>query len=104
MVIEVYIVVNIVRQTKIIKKNLILCADIMFTAFLIQNIGNYQARFERFIKGRKMDEFEVLGYARKSLHDFSNEVLKKVKCFKYKNKDKEELARLNNSSKFKYFY
>ena len=51
-----------------------------------------------------MDEFEVLGYARKSLHDFSNEVLKKVKCFKYKNKDKEELARLNNSSKFKYFY
>lgn len=59
------------------KKNLILCVDVMFTAFLAQNIGNYQARFERFIKGLKIDGFEVLGYARKSPRNLTNEALKK---------------------------
>lgn len=59
------------------ENNLILCVDVMFIVFLAQNIGNYQARFERFIKRLKMDGFEVLGYARKSPHDLSNEALKK---------------------------
>ncbi|KAG1175249.1 hypothetical protein G6F46_012331 [Rhizopus delemar] len=42
-----------------------------------QNIGNYQTRFERFVKGLKMDGFEVFGYARKSPHKLSSEALKK---------------------------
>ena len=35
----------------------------MFITFLAQNIGNYQDRYERFIKGLKTDGFEVHGYA-----------------------------------------
>ncbi|KAG0950625.1 hypothetical protein G6F57_006080 [Rhizopus arrhizus] len=45
--------------------------------FLAQNISSYQARFARFIEGLRMDGFEVLGYARKSLHDLSSKALKK---------------------------
>ncbi|KAI9019463.1 hypothetical protein CLU79DRAFT_804958 [Phycomyces nitens] len=37
--------------------------------FSAQNIGNYQGRFEMFIKGLKKDSFEVFGYARKSPHN-----------------------------------
>ena len=48
----------------------------MFIVFLAQTISNYQGRFERFIKGLKMDGFEVLGYARKSPHNLSSEALK----------------------------
>lgn len=48
------------RKHKLIdkKKNLILCFDVMFIVFLAQNNGKYQAWFERFIKGLKMDDFE----------------------------------------------
>ncbi|CAO3695423.1 unnamed protein product [Rhizopus microsporus] len=42
-----------------------------------QNIGNYQGRFEMFIKGLKKDDFEVFGYARKSPHNLTCESLKK---------------------------
>ncbi|KAI8370535.1 uncharacterized protein BYT42DRAFT_595268 [Radiomyces spectabilis] len=41
-----------------------------------QNIGNYQSRFEMFIKGLKMDAFEVFGYARNSPHNLASEALK----------------------------
>jgi hypothetical protein len=49
----------------------------MIIVFLAQNISSYQARFARFIKGLKMDGFEVLGYVRKSPHDLSSKALKK---------------------------
>jgi hypothetical protein len=48
----------------------------MIIVFLAQNISNYQARFERFIKGLKMDGSEVLGYAKKSSHNLSSKALK----------------------------
>lgn len=49
----------------------------MFIVFLAENIDNYQFRYEKFIKGLKTDEFEVLNYVRKSPYNLSNEALKK---------------------------
>ncbi|KAG2219380.1 hypothetical protein INT45_006088 [Circinella minor] len=54
------------------------CAIFEDKAFLARNISNYQYRYEEYIKGLKMDGFDVIGYARKSPTEISDDELKEI--------------------------
>ncbi|ORY92018.1 hypothetical protein BCR43DRAFT_527319 [Syncephalastrum racemosum] len=45
-------------------------------AFLSANMANYQARYERLLRGLKASNFQVLGYARKSPHHLQPQALR----------------------------